>query len=34
MALDVCYALEVNEFRGEQSLRLNVKDLRIAQGAA
>lgn len=34
MALDVCYALEVNEFRGARSLRLNVKDLRIAQETA
>jgi single-stranded-DNA-specific exonuclease len=32
--LDVCYALEVNEFRGEQSLQLNIKDLRISQEAA
>jgi single-stranded-DNA-specific exonuclease len=34
MTLDVCYTLEVNEFRGVQSLRLNVKDLRIAQETA
>jgi single-stranded-DNA-specific exonuclease len=34
MPLDVCYALEINEFRGERSLQLNVKDLRIAQEPA
>ena len=34
MPLDVCYALEVNDFRGIQTLQLTVKDLRISETTA
>jgi single-stranded-DNA-specific exonuclease len=30
-AIDLCYHLEINEFRGARELRLNVKDLRLPQ---
>jgi single-stranded-DNA-specific exonuclease len=29
--IDLCYHLEINEFRGVQEVRLNVKDLRLPQ---
>jgi hypothetical protein len=29
--IDLCYHLEINEFRGVHEVRLNVKDLRLPQ---
>jgi len=29
--IDLCYHLELNDYRGLQELRLNVKDLRLPQ---
>jgi single-stranded-DNA-specific exonuclease len=30
MPFDVCYSIEINEFRGIKNLQLNIKDLRPA----
>jgi len=28
--LDICYSIEMNEFRGNKNLQLNIRDIKIA----
>jgi len=30
-AFDICYSIEINDFRGSRSLQLNIKDIRPSE---
>jgi single-stranded-DNA-specific exonuclease len=31
--IDICYSIEMNEFRGNRNLQLNIRDIKIARNA-